>query len=109
MATEAVTYRGSDAVAAGLADEVTDLARGFSAFRQMLPHAPTLSPMRTTRASLPHPRQEALMATENQPDDNVQDTEINVTDIKDGATDAPDDPPAAPAPASAHADLRGLE
>jgi capsid assembly protease len=29
LATEAATYRGADAVAAGLADEVTDLARGF--------------------------------------------------------------------------------
>jgi hypothetical protein len=36
LATEAATYRGADAVAAGLADEVTDLGRGFSAFRQML-------------------------------------------------------------------------
>jgi len=43
LATEAATYRGADAVAAGLADEVTDLAHGFAAFRQMLtnpaPHA----------------------------------------------------------------------
>lgn len=31
LATEAATYRGVDAVAAGLADEVTDLARGFAA------------------------------------------------------------------------------
>jgi capsid assembly protease len=34
LATEAATYRGADAVTAGLADEVTDLARGFAAFRQ---------------------------------------------------------------------------
>jgi len=94
LATEAATYRGADALAAGLADEVTDLTRGFAAFRQMLSRTPTLSPMRTTRASLPHPRQEAIMATQNDPDDSPQDTGIGVTDIEDGETDAPDDPPA---------------
>lgn len=94
LATEAATYRGAGAVAAGLADEVTDLARGFAAFRQMLARTPSLSPMRTTRASLPHPRQEAIMATQNDPDDSPQDTGIGVTDIEDGETDAPDDPPA---------------
>ncbi len=93
LATEAATFRGPDAVAAGLADEVTDLTRGFSAFRQMLSRTPTLSPMRTTRATLPHPRQEAIMATQNDPDDSPQDTGIGVTDIEDGETDAPDDPP----------------
>ncbi len=35
LATEAACYRGADAVAAGLADEVTDLASGFAAFRRM--------------------------------------------------------------------------
>jgi ClpP class serine protease len=96
LATEAASFRGADAVAAGLADEVTDLARGFAAFRQMLARTPSLSPMRTTRASLPYPRQEAIMATQNDPDDSPQDTGIGVTDIEDGETDAPDDPPAAP-------------
>jgi capsid assembly protease len=94
LATEAATFRGADAVATGLADEVTDLTRGFASFRQMLSRAPTLSPMRTRRASLPHPRQEAIMATQNDPDDSPQDTGIGVTDIKDSETDAPDDPPA---------------
>ena len=96
LATEAATFRGADAVAAGLADEVTDLARGFAAFRQMLSRTPTLSHMRTTRASLPHPRQEAVMATENDTEDSPQDVGAAVTDIEDGETDAPDDPPAAP-------------
>jgi len=105
LATEAATYRGADAVGAGLADEVTNLARGFATFQKMLASAPMLSPVRTPLTSIRKPRQEALMATENQPDDNVQDTEINVTDIKDGATDAADDPPAAPVPPSAEADL----
>ncbi|MGY6696039.1 MAG: S49 family peptidase [Roseinatronobacter sp.] len=94
QATEAATYRGADALAAGLADEVTDLASGFAAFRQMLSRTPILSPTRTRRASLPQPRQEAIMATQNDLEDSPQDTGIGVTDIEDGETDAPDDPPA---------------
>jgi capsid assembly protease len=96
LATEAATFRGADAVAAGLADEVTDLGRGFAAFRKLLTRTPILSPARTRRASLPHPIQEAVMATENDTEDSPQDVGAAVTDIEDGATDAPDDPPAAP-------------
>jgi ClpP class serine protease len=98
LATEAATFRGADAVAAGLADEVSDLARGFSAFRQMLIRTPILSPARTRRASLSHPRQEAMMATKNDTEDSPQDVGVNVTDIEDGDTDAPDDPPAVAEP-----------
>lgn len=101
LATEAATFRGADAVVAGLADEVTDLARGFSAFRQMLSRTPTLSPARTRRASLPQPRQEALMATENNSDDSPQDTGIGVTDIDDAEPDTTDDPPAVAEPSPA--------
>lgn len=36
LATEAATYRGADAVSAGLADEVIDLSRGFAQFRESL-------------------------------------------------------------------------
>jgi capsid assembly protease len=102
LATEAATFRGADAVAAGLADEVTDLARGFAAFRQMLSRTPILSPARTRRASLPQPRQEAIMATQNDPDDSLQDTGIGVTDIDDAEHDTTDDQPtfAEPSPAA---------
>lgn len=93
LATEAATFRGADAVAVGLADEVTDLARGFSAFRQLLARAPIFSPARAWRASLPQPRQEALMATENSPDDSPQDTGIDVTDIDHAEPDPTPDPP----------------
>ena len=105
LSTEAATYRGVDAVAAGLADEVTDLARGFAAFRQMLARTPILSPTRSQRMAATQsrkstqPRQEAIMATENDPADSPQDTEIGVTDIDDGETDAADDLPATPVPA----------
>lgn len=107
LATEAATYRGVDAVAAGLADEVIDLARGFAAFRQRLARTPILSPTRSQRVAKTqprkstHPRQEAIMATENDPDDSPQDTEIGVTDIDDGENDAADDLPATPVPAPA--------
>ncbi len=101
LATEAATYRGADAVAAGLADEITDLARGFSEFRQMPSRTPTLSPMRTRRASLPQPRQEAIMATQNDSDDSPQDTGIGVTDIDDAEPDPTDEPPSVAEPSPA--------
>jgi capsid assembly protease len=103
LATEAATFRGADAVAAGLADEVTDLARGFSAFRQVVSRTPTLSPMRTRRASLLQNRQEALMSQENQSDDSPQDTGADITDTAAGETDATDAQPSAPTPAPAEA------
>ena len=88
LVTEAATYRGTDAVAAGLADEVTGLARGFAGFRQMLSSTPRLSSMRARRADLPQNQQEAFMAQENQPDDSPQDTNADVTDTAEGETDA---------------------
>jgi signal peptide peptidase SppA len=101
LATEAATYRGTDAVATGLADEVTDLARSFAGFRQMLSSTPPLSSMRARRAYLPQPKQEALMAQENQPDDSPQDADADGTNTAEGETDATVAPPAAPAPAPA--------
>jgi len=106
MATEAATYRGVDAVAAGLADEVTDLARGFAGFRQMLSRTPILPPERTRRASLSQPRQEAKMATQNAPDDSPQDTDIDLNNVEDGETDAVDAPPAVPVPPPAASQAR---
>jgi len=97
MATEAATYRGTNAVTAGLADEVTDLARGFASFRQMLAATSILPPARIQRASLPQPRQEAIMATKNEPEDSLQDTGPDEMDTANSETDAADAPPAAPA------------
>ena len=66
LATEAATYRGTDAIAAGLADEVTDLARGFALFRQTVsgraPRAPVS--LSATRVSHLKSTQEACMATD---------------------------------------------
>jgi signal peptide peptidase SppA len=98
LATEAATYRGADAIASGLADEVTDLARGFAAFQQIVAHTPTLSPSRTQRASLSHPKQEAHMATEPDQDDPLQDALDTAPDAPDGETDVEDVASAAPVP-----------
>ena len=108
LATEAATYRGADAVAAGLADEVIDLGRGFTAFRQMLTRTPILSPARTLRAPLPHHRQETMMAAENDPDDSPQDTIDVVSEPQDDTSDADQGTTAAvdaPAPAPAESAL----
>lgn len=104
LATEAATFRGTEAVAAGLADEVTDLKRGFAAFRQRVGRSPNLSPARARRASLSHPRQEAIMATEYDPDDRPQDTDIGTTDIDDTEPDADDDTLDGPASSPAAAE-----
>jgi capsid assembly protease len=61
LATEAATYRGVDAVAAGLADEVIDLTRGFARFRESL-SAPSPT-ARQPRASHPRAKEAAMSAT----------------------------------------------
>jgi ClpP class serine protease len=98
LATEAATYRGADAVASGLADEVTDIARGFLAFRQLVARTPSLSSARARRASLPHPKQEANMATEHDQGDIPPDVIDEATEPKNGNENTADDPPAALAP-----------
>jgi capsid assembly protease len=111
LATEAATYRGVDAVAAGLADEVTDLARGFAAFRQRVGRGSTLSPARIPRALstahdqrkfLSHLKQEACMANDRDPDDSPGDAVEPAPEPEDGDPDTVDDEHAAlPAPAEA--------
>jgi len=102
LATEAATYRGADAIAAGLADDVTDLARGFSALRERVARTPTTTLARTHRASLPHPRKETAMAhapdQETTPREETRDAQPE--DASDtGAQPAADDTAStAPAP-----------
>jgi signal peptide peptidase SppA len=121
LATEAATYRGADAVVAGLADEVTDLVGGFAMFRQRVARNPTLSPRRIPReisthrlprASLPHPSKEAHMATDQSSNDNPEDGVDERIEPKDGEADnadaadvEPEAPsaPAAPEVSPAHA------
>ena len=116
LATEAATYRGADAVAAGLADEVIDLQRGFAAFRQRLANTPTLAPARASRATTlqsrepTQPKKEAQMATqtdtrnitnstaENDAEDTLrEETPDEATIPQDCLSTAGDHQPAAPA------------
>jgi capsid assembly protease len=60
LATEAATFRGVDAVSAGLADEVIDLTRGFARFRESL-SAPSPT-ARLPRATHPRAKEAAMSA-----------------------------------------------
>ena len=105
LATEAATFRGADAVAAGLADEVSDLARGFAAFRQLLAQRRSAAIARsgstTTRHTISHPREETTMAHAPNQDETLEE---GVSDAQpDDATDAVADPPASEAPETAAA------
>lgn len=78
LATEAATYRGVDAVSAGLADEVIDLTRGFARFRESLSaQSPTA---RLPRASHPRAKEAAMSATTDATEANteISDTEDTV-------------------------------
>jgi len=108
LATEAATYRGADALASGLADEVTDLAHGFAAFRQLVARTPTLSPARvrrvaTTQSRNPtHPKEEAIMAIEHHTHDSPHQEGIDdAAEPQDRNTDTAEDQPATPATAPA--------
>lgn len=64
LATEAASYRGADAVAAGLADEVTDLATGFLRLQESLNRA---APVLLSRQSYPIIKKEDAMSARNNP------------------------------------------
>ena len=112
IATEAATYRGADAVAAGLADEVTDLAGGLTAFRQVvsgrssstIAHSINAS-ARQTITQQTSPRKELAMAqlpdTETTLPEDADDLQMD--DRGDTGVAAPADdasPTAASAPAA---------
>lgn len=85
LATEAATYRGVDAVTAGLADEVTDLPRGFAAFRQALASTARFSPRRIPRAAVIQPQQEARMATDQPATNTPEDPDVPLVETDDDA------------------------
>ncbi|SUZ33567.1 Putative signal peptide peptidase SppA [Roseibaca ekhonensis] len=100
LATEAATYRGADAVAAGLADEVTDLAHGFASFRQVVTRTQTLSLPRAPLAQTRHPaqtRKETAMSHEIDGDDTHEDSIPNAPDPDDTAGKAAPAASASPA------------
>ena len=110
IATEAATYRGADAVAAGLADEVTDLAGGLTAFRQVVAHKPSLALSRaatgTTRQTITQnsPRKELAMAqepdTETTLPEDADDQQMDDRGDTDVPTPSDDDDLLAPTTAS---------
>ncbi|MBO6882671.1 MAG: S49 family peptidase [Marivita sp.] len=115
LATEAATFRGADAVAAGLADEVIDLTRGFARFRESL-SAPSPT-ARQPRASHPRAKEAAMSATTDATEANteISDTEDTVLesateqDEQEAEQSVQEEDPAPvaaaaplPAPAAAH-------
>ena len=70
LATEAATFRGTDAIATGLADEVIDLTRGFARFRESL-SAPSPT-ARLPRASHPRAKEAAMSATTDATEANTE-------------------------------------
>lgn len=70
LATEAATYRGTDAIAAGLADEVIDLTRGFARFRESL-SAPSPT-ARLPRATYPRAKEAAMSAKTDATEANLE-------------------------------------
>ena len=109
LATEAATFRGTDAVSAGLADEVIDPTGGFARFRESLS---ALSPTaRLLRASHPRAKEAAMSAKQATPDETAEstDTEAPVLGSAIESPDAQDDAggvqEAAPAPIAATAPM----
>jgi len=106
LATEAASFRGTEAVAAGLADEVIDMQRGFTAFRQSFSpirasvpsRVPSKAPSQTQSRKDPLMSNDTLPQTEPSPDE-AQDGQTQ-SDIAKNSGTAPEAPPAA-APALA--------
>ncbi|HEV8033522.1 S49 family peptidase [Yoonia sp.] len=91
LATEAATYRGTEALSAGLADEVIDLTRGFTHFRENL-SSPTPS-ARLPRAAHIRPKEAAMSARTDaeQAQEETTDAENTVLDDAEKSPDALDD------------------
>jgi signal peptide peptidase SppA len=109
LATEAATYRGIDAVAAGLADEVTDLAGGLAAFRKVVSGqsatniaSPIATSARQTVTPQTSPRKELAMAQEPETKTTLPEDadDLQMDDRGDTEVAAPADD-ASPAAASA--------
>ena len=91
LATEAATYRGADAVSAGLADEVVDLTRGFARFRESL--SATSPTARLPRATYPRPKEAAMSAKTDAAAANAEtiDTEDTTVESAGETSNAQDD------------------
>ena len=112
LATEAATYRGTEAVSAGLADEVTDLAGGLTSFRQVISGGSASKTARSISASARQTttyqtssRKELAMAqasdTETTSPEDANDLQMDDTDNTSDAAPTDGEPPtAAGAPAA---------
>ena len=105
LATEAASFRGAEAVAAGLADEVTDLQRGFATFRQSLSPIRAPLPSRVATTAQTQSRKDPLMSNDTLPQTepapvDPQDNQTQSDLAQNNSTD-PDVPPAAAATALA--------
>jgi len=91
LATEAATYRGTEAVAAGLADEVIDLTRGFARFRKSL-SAPSPT-ARLPRVDHSRAKEAAMSARTDTEEANTETTDAEDTVLYEAEhlSDAPDD------------------
>jgi ClpP class serine protease len=99
LATEAASFRGTEAVTAGLADEVIDLARGFASFRQSLSPIRATLPSRVATTAQIQSRKDPLMHNDTLPQtepvtDEAQDSQSQSDIAANGGTD-PEVPPAA--------------
>jgi len=99
LATEAASFRGAEAVAAGLADEVIDMQRGFAAFRQSLSPIRASVPSRVAFTAQSQSRKDHLMSNDTLPQtepspDEAQDGQTQ-SDIAENSGTAPEVPPAA--------------
>ena len=101
LTTEAASFRGTEAVASGLADEVIDLARGFASFRQSLSPIRASVPSRVASKaqSQTQSRKDPLMSNDTLPQteptpDEAQDGQTQ-SDIAENSGTDPEVPPAA--------------
>jgi len=99
LATEAASFRGTEAVTAGLADEVIDLARGFASFRQSLSSIRATLPSRLATTAQIQSLKDPLMRNDTLPQtepvtDEAQDSQSQSDIATNGGTD-PEVPPAA--------------
>jgi ClpP class serine protease len=99
LATEAASFRGTEAVAAGLADEVIDLARGFAAFRQSLSPIRASVQSRVASTAQTQSRKDPLMSNDTLPQtepkpDEAQEGQTQ-SNIAENSGTAPEVPPAA--------------
>jgi signal peptide peptidase SppA len=99
LATEAASFRGAEAVAAGLADEVIDMQRGFATFRQSLSPIRASVPSRVASTAQTQSRKDPLMSNDTLPQtepkrDEAQEGQTQ-SDIAENSGTDPEVPPAA--------------